>query len=70
MGDLSLDIFLNQIEVLYRPSADLLFESVAASYKERAIAVVLTGTGNDGIIGVEAIKKMSGKYFCPITYYG
>jgi two-component system chemotaxis response regulator CheB len=70
MGDLSLDIFLNQIEVLYRPSADLLFESVAASYKERAIAVVLTGTGNDGIMGVEAIKKMSGKYFCPITYYG
>ncbi len=69
MGDLSLDIFLNQIEVLYRPSADLLFESVAASYKERAIAVVLTGTGNDGIMGVEAIKKMSGKYFCPITYY-
>jgi chemotaxis response regulator CheB len=36
MGDLSLDIFLNQIEVLYRPSADLLFESVATSYKERA----------------------------------
>jgi two-component system chemotaxis response regulator CheB len=70
MGDLSLDIFLNQIEVLYRPSADLLFESVATSYKERAIAVVLTGTGNDGIMGVEAIKKMSGKYFCPITYYG
>jgi two-component system, chemotaxis family, protein-glutamate methylesterase/glutaminase len=43
-----------------RPSADLLFESLAASYKERAIAVVLTGSGTDGSLGVEAVKKMGG----------
>lgn len=43
-----------------RPSADLLFNSVAASYKKGAIAVVLTGTGSDGEMGIQTIKKMGG----------
>ena len=43
-----------------RPSADLLFESVAASYRDRAIAVILSGSGSDGSMGVKAIKKTGG----------
>ena len=53
---------LTQTELVHfvRPSADLLFESTAASYKDRAVAVVLSGSGLDGSMGVKAIKKMGG----------
>jgi two-component system, chemotaxis family, protein-glutamate methylesterase/glutaminase len=43
-----------------RPSADRLFESLATSFKERAIAVVLTGAASDGSGGVPIIKKLGG----------
>ncbi len=44
-----------------RPSVDLLLQSVAATFKECAIAVILSGTGCDGTLGVQAIHKTGGK---------
>jgi two-component system, chemotaxis family, protein-glutamate methylesterase/glutaminase len=63
-SDSSLALSQSELVHFLRPSADLLFESVAASHKERAIAVVLTGTGSDGSMGVQAIKKMGGTVIC------
>jgi two-component system chemotaxis response regulator CheB len=59
-ADATLSLTHTELVHFVRPSADLLFESAAAAYKDRAIAVVLTGTGSDGSMGVQAIKKMGG----------
>ena len=59
-GDGTLSLSQSELVHFVRPSAELLFESTAASYRERAIAVVLSGSGKDGSMGVKAIKKMGG----------
>lgn len=43
-----------------RPSADLLFSSLAASFGAQVIAVVLSGTGQDGADGVRDVKQEGG----------
>jgi two-component system chemotaxis response regulator CheB len=59
--DGSLSLSQTKLVHFVRPSADLLFESVAGSYGARGIAVVLSGMGSDGAMGVRAINKMGGK---------
>jgi two-component system chemotaxis response regulator CheB len=43
-----------------RPSIDLLLESVADTYGDRAIGVILSGSGVDGAAGIRAIKNKGG----------
>lgn len=45
----------------HRPSADILLESVANIYKDKAIGIILTGMGKDGAMGIKAIKQKNGK---------
>ncbi len=43
-----------------RPSIDVLFKSAAECYQTHLIAMILTGTNNDGSLGVKAVKEYGG----------
>ena len=46
---------------LYYPSVDLLFESAAQTFGEGVLGVVLTGMGDDGLVGARAIVAAGGR---------
>jgi two-component system chemotaxis response regulator CheB len=43
-----------------RPSVDVLLESAANAYRERAVGVILTGANDDGAEGLAAIRRNGG----------
>jgi len=53
----------NKEEFQYRPSVDALMLSVAEYFPGRALGVIMTGMGNDGLKGLIAIKKTGGRVF-------
>ena len=44
-----------------RPRADLLIEDAAEQWGDRLTLVVLTGMGNDGLRGAEAVRRRGGR---------
>lgn len=55
-------IQLNQkaMENSCRPSVDPLFRSAAAIYKDRTLGVIMTGMGQDGLLGAESVFSAGG----------
>jgi len=43
-----------------RPSIDVLFETAAEVYREKLIAILLTGANHDGCRGIEVVNKYKG----------
>ena len=46
-----------------RPSVDVLFRSIGAVYGPRALAVVLTGMGQDGLKGCEMLRELGSRIY-------
>ena len=59
-GQAMLRVEKQLLDHLHAPSADALFESAAKVYGSKTLAVVLTGMGEDGACGAEAISKAGG----------
>ncbi|MGG6242224.1 chemotaxis protein CheB [Nodosilinea sp. AN01ver1] len=60
-GDRRLRLTQTQKVNFTRPAADCTLISVAKCFGHQAIAVVLTGYGHDGALGVRAIKQHGGR---------
>ncbi|HXG30707.1 MAG TPA: chemotaxis response regulator protein-glutamate methylesterase [Thermodesulfobacteriota bacterium] len=48
---------------IYRPSVDALMVSVAECFPGRALGVILTGMGNDGLLGLRRLRDTGGRVF-------
>lgn len=53
----------NKEDYIYCPSVDALFESVNDAYSGRALGIMLTGMGHDGLDGSKALKDGGGRLF-------
>jgi len=51
----------NDGTMMHVPSIDVMMQSVASSFGEKAIGLVMTGMGKDGVAGLKAIRESGGR---------
>lgn len=59
--DRSLSLSRDEVRHYSRPSIDMLFESAALAYRDRALAILLTGANADGAEGMKQICECGGR---------
>ena len=59
-AEMRIHLDLRPFDTQHRPSVDVLFRSVADSYHNRVMGVVMTGMGSDGTLGAAHIKAHGG----------
>lgn len=59
-GDNAIALSLDPPEHFSRPSVDVLFESAAWSFRQRALGILLTGASGDGAAGLQLIHQVGG----------
>ena len=59
-GGARIEISPDPVELLYKPALDELFASCAKAFGRKALAVVLSGMGQDGVVGAKALRDAGG----------
>jgi len=59
-GSVVTQLQMQPLEKIHRPSVDVLFRSAAEVFRERVLAIVMTGMGDDGKEGAAWIKAQGG----------
>lgn len=56
-----IDLLAQDPDCVYSPSCDLLLTSIAKTYRENCLGIILTGMGSDGADGMDAIRGNGGR---------
>lgn len=60
-GDVRARLDLRPLDTAHRPAVDVLFRSAADVYGARVLGLVMTGMGQDGLLGAAHVKAQGGR---------